>query len=149
MEFLRRETMRPPARTGLLARLLIVVLMGAPLVIVSSQPAFAACSFDTDNDHTVGSVFHGWDRLFCQPANDYRFTAFTNHGHGTKHAALWHVGATHLHCDSLASGSSYATCTDTVNNTNHETFHDRAGVSCTDSFNDGHGFNCHFVESLP
>ncbi len=132
-----------------LSRLLIPMVVSAGLLVVSAPPAFAACSFDNSNVHTVGSVNHGWERFFCQPANDYTYNVFTNHGHGTKYVALWHDGG-NLHCDRLVSGSNNATCSDVVNNTSHHSFHDIAGTSCTDRFNtDGHGFNCHDMEGLP
>jgi hypothetical protein len=94
-------------------------------------------------------VFHGWDRYFCQPANNYDFNAFTNHGHGKKYVALWHSGTTHLHCDDYVNGAADAFCSDIVNNTSHYTWHDVADLSCTDRMSDGHGFDCHSMEALP
>lgn len=135
---------------GKLVRLLVILATSSWIIVSGAPPAFALCNFDTDNDHTIGSAFHGWDRWFCQPPNDYRFTVFTNHPHGQKYAALWHDGTTHLHCDVLVSGSANASCTDTLNNTNHYSYHEISSLtSCTDRFSDGHGFNCHSMESLP
>jgi hypothetical protein len=122
--------------------------MGAQLWVTAS-PAMAACSLDNTNQHTLGDVFQGWSRLFCQPANNFIFQAKTNHGHGDKYVGLWHDGTSHLHCDSFVSGSGNATCQDTVSSTAHHTYHDVAGSSnCNDSMGDGHGFNCHTMESL-
>lgn len=117
---------------------------------VWSSPAFAACSLDKSNQHSIGSVSHGWDRFFCQPANDYKFNAFTNHGHGSKYVALWHNGTTHIHCSDIESGSVNAFCSSTLANSNHYTAHDIATIGvCLDRFNtDGHGFDCHDMESL-
>ncbi len=132
-----------------LRKVLTLLVVSAGLVGVWSSPAFAACSFDKSNSHAIGSVTHGWDRFFCQPANNYLFNAYTNHGHGTKYVALWHDGTTHLHCDSLVSGSGNAACSATVTSVSHYTFHDIANIACNDRFNDGHGFDCHSMESLP
>ncbi len=118
-------------------------------MFVQAPPAYAACQSDKSNEHTLGSAFHGWSRLFCQPENNFLFQAKTNHGHGTKYVGLWHDGTTHLHCDAIGTGSTNAYCTATVGTTNHYTHHDLADLNlCNDSFNDGHGFNCHNMESL-
>lgn len=126
---------------------LAVLLLGGYLAL-GATPAHAACSLDKTNQHTLGEVFHGWSRLFCQPENNFIYQAKTNHGHGTKYVGLWHDGTTHLHCDSLVSGSGNATCQDTVTSSAHHTYHDVASSSCTDDMGDGHGFNCHNMESL-
>jgi len=134
-----------------LSRLVVLTFFCGATILVSSPPAFAICSFDAENAHVVGSVNHGWSRLFCLPSGDYDYTVFTNHGHGMyKYVALWHSGAEHLHCSDLESGSVNASCSRTVSTTHHQSSHDIADVlSCTDRFNDGHGFDCHFMEAIP
>jgi hypothetical protein len=120
------------------------------LILVPQTPAFAACSFSNSFIHTVGSVNHGWDRYFCQPANDYLFNVHTNHGHGTKSVSLWHADGSHSHSISVVSGANDAFCSDHVNSTSHMSFHDVASTStCYDRFSDGHGFNCHNMEAIP
>lgn len=114
------------------------------------RPAYAVCTSDKSNNHSIGSVPHGWQRFSCQPANNYKFNAWTNHGHGQKYVAIWDSVGPTLHCDNLASGSTNAACSTTAPNTSHYSYHDVAGViSCVDRFNDGHGFDCHEMEALP
>lgn len=119
------------------------------LAVVWAPPAFAVCSSDKSNQHTVGSVRHGWSRLFCQPGNTYTFTGFTNHGHGTKYAAIYHSDASHRHCEKLVTGSANAQCTAGGLSASHFSFHEIAAGSCYDRMADGHGFDCHFMEALP
>jgi hypothetical protein len=135
----------------LMAGLLFTTLSTSSLILVSATPAFAACTSDGSFVHTANSgVKHGWERFFCQPANDYLYNAFTNHGHGTKSVNLAHSDGSHIHCVSVVSGSNNAFCSDHVNNKNHYSFHDVASTStCYDRFNDGHGFDCHIMEAIP
>jgi lactam utilization protein B len=133
-----------------LATTLVLVAASFLLVGVWSPPAYAACSFDKSNEHTVGSVFHGWSRTYCEISADYTFSVETNHGHGNKYAALYHADLSHLHCDSYATGSVNAFCSKSGINVNHLSFHDVAGsASCYDRMTDGHGFDCHNMEALP
>jgi hypothetical protein len=136
-------------KVPLIGKIAVVALLATTTVIATVEPASAICEFDKSNQHTVGSVFHGWTRTFCQPAGNWVYTVSTDHGHGAKYAALWHTGATHLHCDSLVSGSGNASCSDTVGNTHHYSSHDVADPACGDRFGDGHGFDCHAMEGLP
>lgn len=129
---------------------MFILAASTVLVFVWAPPAFAACTFDKSNQHTIGSVFHGWSRTFCEQTGTYTFSVQTNHGHGQKYVALWHSDTSHLHCDDLETGSINAFCTFSGLNTSHYSFHDIAGTSCTDRFtSDGHGFDCHPMESLP
>jgi hypothetical protein len=131
-------------------RVFVLLVATTALTVVWASPAYAICSSDKTNSHTVGSVSHGWSRTFCQPSGDYNFNVWTNHGHGQKYVALWHSDTSHLHCDDLESGSVNASCTKSGINVHHMSYHDIAGgVSCTDRFNDGHGFDCHDMEALP
>jgi hypothetical protein len=136
-------------RATRLSRPLVLILFSSSILVASSSPAFAACSFDKDNDHVVSGITHGWDRFFCQPANNYNYDAFTNHGHGDKYAALWHSDASHIHCDDIGNGSVNAFCSATVPNTHHETFHDAPLGGCLNRYGDGHGIDCHDMEALP
>lgn len=130
---------------ALAAVFLLATALFTALFVTWASPAHAVCSSDAANNHTTGSVPHGWSRVFCQPANTYNFTAWTNHGHGTKYVALIHSAFTHTHCDSLANAS----CSTSGLNINHGSWHEVASASCTDRFNDGHGFDCHEMEALP
>ncbi len=141
-----------PSRIGTVS--LVLVITAGLLVGILSSPALAACSSDKSNTHTVGSVFHGWDRFFCQPANNYKFNGYTNHGHGQKYVAIWNSPVTgNPDCDNLASGSVNAFCSAIVADVHHQSYNDIAAVQgsgyCTDRFPDGHGFDCHFMEPLP
>lgn len=118
-------------------------------MLVWSLPAYAVCSSDKTNNHTVGSVSHGWSRVFCQPANNYNFTAWTNHGHGTKFVEIAYNDTSHVHCSSIVSGSKNASCSKSGINSSHMSGHDIATPTCTDRFNDRHGIDCHFMEALP
>lgn len=138
---------RHPVST--VAAVAVSTLLGLGVVLVAVDSAHAACSPDKSNSHTQGSVPHGWSRVFCQPANNYNFSAWTNHGHGQKCVAIWHSGASHLHCDQLASGSQNASCQAYGINVHHYSWYDVAGVSCVDRYADGHGFDCHQMEALP
>jgi hypothetical protein len=129
-------------------RVALVMMFGAAFGVVRVTPAYAICSSDNTNSHTVGGVPHGWSRVFCQPSNDYTFTVWTNHGHGTKYVALVHAALEHTHCDNLATGSTNATCSRSGLNVHHASFHG-TGSSCYDRYNDGHGFDCHVMEALP
>lgn len=59
------------------ALLLTVVLSATP-------PAYAVCTSDKSDPHTVGSVPHGWSWVFCRAANEYTFTTWTDDGHRQK-----------------------------------------------------------------
>lgn len=133
-------------RARLLSSLAVTTILTAGLLVVAAPPAFAACETPTSNAHTVGSVNHGNSQTFCLPAGTFNYTVWTNHGHGQKYVALWHSGATHLHCDALTSGSQNASCTKGGINGSHFSHHDVAGISCVDRFSDGHGFDCHDME---
>lgn len=136
----------PRMATG---RVCLVVIATAMWLTFVSWPAYAACSPAGANNHSIGSVSHGWSRVFCQPANTYTYTVWTNHGHGQKYVSLWHSGTTHLHCDDIESGSVNANCSTSGLNTSHFSYHDIADPACNDRFNDGHGFACHEMEGLP
>ena len=72
----------------------LLLALVATYVLALASPAVAVCQADKSNEHTLGEVFHGWSRLFCQPENNFLYQAKTNHGHGTKYLAFWHDGAT-------------------------------------------------------
>ncbi len=139
---------------SLLARWLTILAFSAGLLVsILSAPAFAACTSDATNHKTVNGVLFGWDRFFCQPANNYLFNGYTNHSHGQKYVALWNSTVTVLDCDNLVSGSTNAFCSKTVSDVHHQSYHDIAAVMgpgyCNDRFTDGHGMDCQFMGPLP
>ncbi len=128
---------------------ILLLSFSAILIMTWAPPAFAACTFDKSNEHTVGSVFHGWSRTFCEQSGTYTFSGETNHSHGSKYVAVVDNTGYIFRCDDLESGSVNAFCSKSGLTVNNMSYHDIAGGGCFNRFGDGHGFDCHFMETLP
>ncbi|MDQ3981365.1 MAG: hypothetical protein M3271_01645, partial [Actinomycetota bacterium] len=86
------------------SRILAVLTTAISLTVVG--PPAVVASDDAANSHTVGGIDHGWDRRHHTFDGGYHFHGWTGHGHGSKYVAVWHVMASHLHCDKLGNGGT-------------------------------------------
>ncbi len=128
-----------------------VIVVAASLVAFTAGPAFASCSADGSNEHTLGGVFHGWDRYFCTPGSTYSYNGYTNHPHGEKYVEILNSNNGNDNCDDLESGSLNAFCSaGNFTTTNHESYHEApTDGSCTARYSDGHGIDCHIMGASP
>lgn len=118
-------------------------------VLLTPDTAGASCQADVTNEHTVGGVFHGWHRFFCQPGATWSYTAETEHDHGNKYVSINNSNNGNLNCDDLESGSAFAICSKSgFTTTNHDSFHE-APLNCGSLYSDGHGIDCHIMEAEP
>jgi hypothetical protein len=127
---------------------LVVVLVFATMVIPG--PAASACQIGVNraNNHTQGSVPHGWSRAWS--CDHYNYNGWTNHGHGTKYVALVASPTGNILCDAVATGSTNASCRRNSGSTHIGSFHDTGpATGGCDLFNDGHGICPHTMEPIP
>jgi hypothetical protein len=126
---------RPGLKVGLLV---LVFLMASQLPVVANH--------DVDNSHTINGVFHGYTRRYHSFDGGYHFHAWSDHGHGTKHAGVYHTGATHSHCLNT-DNVDHVHCDAHLNSISHESWHDGpAGDDRT--YGDGHGIDLHNKEAI-
>lgn len=120
------------------------VLLMFMWTMVVSIPAVLA-THNAGNSHTTNGVYHGWVRNAA--GSQYNFHAWTEHGHGSKWAAVIHADASHSHC-SVHDNVDHVHCDATVGNCcNHGSGHDAPDGS-TLRYNDGHGIELHTMEAI-
>lgn len=123
---------------------LATCLLALAAATVGQAPAVA--SHDVDNSHTINGVYHGYTRRYHSFDGGFHFHAWSDHGHGSKHASVRHTGATHTHC-SNTDNVDHVHCDAHLGSVSHESWHD--GPAGSDrTYGDGHGIDLHNMEAI-